>query len=466
MVRNLIAQYFRDMYNNEKGEKYTTLLHYFLTEFITTFLLAMPFWLDSAFIGSLGMINTYAALGVTNLFLNFIIKIGEAFSVSTTVLSGQFNGQNSHENAGRTIRDAFWLSTMLGLLFGGILFFGARTFYTWYGVSQEIIELGVPFLQLRAIGVLCMFIYFALVGFLRGIKNPRTPMKIFIFGSILFVFFDYVLIFGKWGFPTMGLQGSALATIIQYSSMMIIALLYVIWNKKNLKYGINIFSGLNDTSYIKHLLTISWPVILDKGIMAGAYIWLGSRIATIGTTGTAAFCVVKDMERFVFLPALAFAQIITFLVSNDAGIKNWDGIKINIKKTLLLASTAIIIIGSLFIYKLSHIIYLFDKKGEFNELAAQAFPILSIFILFDLLQLILSGALRGTGNVRIVMGVRLVTCCCFFGPISYVLSQWQFQNEAVKLILLYGSFYIGNALMSIWYIKRFNGERWKKATLT
>jgi hypothetical protein len=59
------------------------------------------------------------------------------------------------------------------------------------------------------------------------------------------------------------------------------------------------------------------------------------------------------------------------------------------------------------------------------------------------------------------MIVRLVTCFGYFVPVSYLLSQWQIQNEALKLILLYGSFYLGNALMSIWYIKRFRSEHWK-----
>ena len=107
----------------------------------------------------------------------------------------------------------------------------------------------------------------------------------------------------------------------------------------------------------------------------------------------------------------------------------------------------------------------FDKKGDFTNIAMQAFPILSVFILFDLLQLILSGALRGAGNVSIVMMVRLVTCFAYFVPVSYVLSQCHFQDEAIKLILLYGSFYFGNALMSIWYIRRFRGEGWKTPTL-
>lgn len=463
MVRDFFARYLHDIYHNEKGEQYSTLLRFFLPEFITNFLLyGMPFFLDSAFIGSLASVSTYATLGVTNSFLHLIIKVGEAISVGTVVLSGQFNGQSSFEDAGRTLRDAFWLTTILGLLFGGSLFFGAHAIYAWYGVSPEIIALGVPFLRLRAIGVLCMFIYLALVGFLRGIKNSRAPMKIFIFGSILFVIFDYVLIFGKFGFPALGLQGSALATVIQYSSMMVISLGYVLFNKKNRKYSINLFSGLTDISYIRHLLSISWPVVLDKGIMAGAYIWLGKMIATMGTGGIAAFSVVKDMERFAFLPAIAFAQIITFLVSNDVGTKNWEGVKVNIKKIMLLATGMVTTMLGLFIYHRAYIINIFDKKGDFSEIAMQAFPVLSIFIIFDLVQLILSGALRGAGNVRIVMVVRLVTCFAYFVPVSYLLSQWQCQNEALKLILLYGSFYLGNALMSIWYIRRFRSDHWKK----
>jgi MATE family multidrug resistance protein len=465
-MKKFVSRYMDDMYVGNKGEKYGKIVRYFLPEFVTNFLLyAMPFWLDAAFVGSLSSTDTYATLGITNSFIHLIIKVGEALSVGTLVLSGQLNGRRSFEDAGRAMRDAFWITTILGMVFGGALFFGARFIYSWYGVSPEIIELGVPFLRLRAVGVLCMFIYLALVGFLRGIKNTRTPMKIFIFGSILFVFFDYVLIFGKWGFPEMRLQGSALATVIQYVTMMIIALGYVLFNHKNRKYGISLFSALKDVSYVKHLLVLTWPVVLDKAIMAWAYVWLGKMIATMGTSGIAAFCVVKDMERFSFLPAIAFAQVITFLVSNDVGVKNWDNVKSNIKKVVFLATMMVVAILVVFIYYRAFIIGVFDKKGEFSEVAMQAFPLLSVFILFDLLQLILSGALRGAGNVHIVMVVRFVTCFFYFVPVSYFLSQWHFDNAAVKLILIYGSFYLGNALMSIWYIRRFRSEGWKTPTV-
>ena len=80
---------------------------------------------------------------------------------------------------------------------------------------------------------------------------------------------------------------------------------------------------------------------------------------------------------------------------------------------------------------------------------------------FDLLQLVLSGALRGAGNVKLVMTVRLLVCGFYFLPVSYILSQLAIEDTTLKLVLIYGSFYIGNALMSIVYINRFRGEDWK-----
>jgi len=284
-------------------------------------------------------------------------------------------------------------------------------------------------------------------------------------GALVFIFFDYALILGKWGFPAMGLQGSALASLLQYGFMFFVALCYVVFDKKNRKYGIELFSVLKDVSYLKKLLSLSWPVVLDKAALASAYVWLAKMIASMGTCGIAAFCVVKDMERFAIIPATAFAHVITILVSNDFGVKNWEGIKSNIKKIIFMCSIIVGVILILFSCWPERIIHLFDKKGEFTDLAARAFPILSILAFFDLLQLILSGAMRGTGNMRVVMTVRLVVVLCYFIPLSYFLSHLDMQDQTLKFILVYGSFYLGNALMSIVYINRFRGEDWKISSM-
>ncbi len=463
MKKNLLSSYIGGITDTESGENYSTIIRYFLPEFVTAFLLfSMPYWLDAYFIANLKSTSTYATLGSTNNLLHMIIKMAEAVLVSTVVVGGQFNGRGEYEQVGRTLRDAFWVTFFLGLSFASFLYFGAYHIYTWYGVSDEMIRVGVPFLRLRAVGIFFTFVFFAFIGFLRSIKNTRTPMQIFILGTAVFLFFDYALIFGKFGLPALGLQGSALASLLQYITMLCAAFAYILYDKKNRKYCIDLFAVFSGgKSQVLRLLQLSWPVVLDKATMAWAYIWLCKMIGPMGTCCIASFCVIKDMERFAFLPAIAFAQVVTFLVSNDLGVKNWDGIKSNIKKVVFMASMSVFMLLLIFSVYPEFIIRFFDRQGDFTVFAARAFPIISIFVFFDLLQLVLASALRGAGNVKTVMLVRFAVCAGYFVPVSYLISQLPIENQMIKFIMIYSSFYIGNGLMSIAYIKRFRGNAWK-----
>jgi len=461
MKKGLLASYVAGIVDTVHGESYSRILRYFLPEFVTAMLMLLPFWFDAGFISHLKSTPTYATLGVTSNLFHLIIKVAEALCVGTVVLSGQFNGIGDYKQVGQTVRDAFWVTCILGLVIASLLYFGAYWIYWWYGVSEEMIALGVPFLRLRAVGVFFTFVYFAFIGFLRGIKNTKVPMLFFILGSLSFVILDYALIFGKWGLPALGLQGSAIASITQYCVMLVAAICYVLFNKENKKYGISLFSGFSERLYMKKLLMLSWPVVLDKAIFAMSYVWLCKVLCPLGTCAVATFCVVKDMERFAFLPAIAGAQVITFLVSNDYGLQNWEGIKNNIKKVLLIASICVGSILLLFVIFAKYIIQIFDKTGDFTAVATQVFPILSVLVFFDVLQIVLSGALRGAGNVRTVMFVRLLVCIFYFVPLSYTLSRLPLQDQALKFILVYGSFYVGSAIMSLIYISRFRGEEWK-----
>ncbi len=463
MKKGLVASYIAGITDVVHGESYSRIIRYFIPEYIASLLLySVPVWLDGYFIGLLESTALYGTLGATNNLLHLIIKVAEAFAVGTIVLSGKYNGRGEFVQAGRALRDAFWVTCIIGMTIATILYTGAYWIYQWY-VPQEMIALGVPFLRLRAVSVLLMFIFFAFTGFLRGVKNTKAPMFILIVGISLFLFFDYALILGHFGLPKLGLNGSAIASIIQYAVMLSLVIGYVLMNKSYHKYSIDLFSVFSDKAQWKDLLKLSLPVMLDKATLAFAYIWLLKMMKPMGAKGVATFCVIKDMERFALVPAIAFAQIITLLVSNDYGKQNWQGIKSNIKKIIFLTSTIVCAILFVFSWYATSIISLFDRKGDFTVVAARIFPILSILVLFDVLQLVLSGALRGVANVRLVMMVRLIVCTCYFIPVSYLLSQLAIEDMGVKLVLIYGSFYIGNALMNIVYINRFRGEDWKTA---
>jgi len=460
--KNLISSCWDGITDVKQGESYWKILTYFFPEFITALVLySLLYLLDAYFIADLKSTSMYATLGVTNTMIHLLIKFSEGIGIGAVVLGGKLNGAQKFKQVGKTLTDSFWIALLTGLAISSFLYFGAYWIYYFYGVPQDMIHLGVPFLRVRALGIFFMFLYFAFVGFMRATKNTKTPMKIFAFGAAVFLFFDYVLIYGKLGFPKMGLMGSATASVIQYGAMLVMAVIAVFLRKKNRKYGINLFAPFRSLSRIVEIVKLSLPIVMDKSAIALAYIWLGGMTAHMGKIGLATFSVVKDLERFALLPAVAFAQVVTFLVSNDYGRQNWVGIKSNIKKILFMGSMMVFVILIVLTLWPRFFVQFFDKNGDFTDLAAGAIPILSVLVFFDVLQLILSGAMRGASNVKTVMITRILVCALYFVPCSYMISMMNFENMVLKFALLYGSFYVGNGLMSLVYIARFRSEAWK-----
>ena len=463
--KGIVASFIAGLRNTTEGESYNRILRLFFPEFISGLVLySFLNLLDAKFVADLQSTATYATLGTTNTLLHLLMKMGEAVSVGVVILGGAYNGAKEYKRAGRVINDAFWITTIIGGVLSAALFFGAYWIYYFYGVPEEMIHLGVPYLRLRAVSILFMFWYLALVGFLRSIKNTKTPMLIFILGAASFIITDYLLIFGNFGCPCMGFNGSACASIVQYGVMFLAALGYIFFNPQCRVYGIKLFSSIKEWADVRRLFQLSWPVVVDKATMATAYIWLGGMINHMGPTVIASYQVVKDMERLAFVPAIAFAQVATLLVSNNFGAGNFGAIKSNIKKILLMASLGVgVFLLVLSIYPTTFISF-FDKEGTFTAFAAIIFPALSVLVFFDLLQLILAASLRGVGNVRLVMFTRLVVCGLYFAPVAWFIAQAPIESMLVKFYLLYGSFYIGNGLMSIVYLYQFRSGKWHRQT--
>jgi multidrug resistance protein, MATE family len=461
MKKGILESYFNGIVSESKGESYTNILGYFFPEVVTALILHSAVYLiDASFIACLQSTSMFATFGVTKTFLHFITKFAEGLSIGASILCGQYNGAYEYKKVGYTVSETFWISIFLGFSISSFLFLGAYWIYYFYGVPKKMIELGIPFLRLRAVAIFFSFVYFSFLSFLRGIKNTRTPMNIFLFGIVVFTFFDYALIFGKFGFPEMGFQGSALASVIQYATMLITGFIVVFFNKNYRQYSISLVPKFN-FSRISRIIVMSWPVVLDKSILALTYIWLGVMLAHMGKYVLASYTVISDMERFAFLPAVAFAQVITFLVSNDFGAKRYEDVKVNIKKSVFLSSIFVFLILLILSLFPSLFISVFDKKGSFTDFTAFVFPIVSILIFLDVLQIILSGALRGIGQVKLVMWTRFFVCFGIFFPASYFLSHLQIESDALKFILIYGTFYLCNGIMSAIYIRKFRSEKWK-----
>lgn len=451
----------------------STLLSYFIPELITaTIVYILLDFINFRLIACTNIAMCNATVYVTNSLVHLLIKLAEGFSIGLVIICGQHNGAREFKKSGRVFSNALQLSAIIGGLVSLGLYVGAPLIYSLYDVPPAIANLGIPYLQTRSLGVFFLFLYYPFIGFLRGMKNPTLPMIFFAIGAVAFLFFDYALIFGAWGFPELGLYGSAIAHVIQYGVMLLAALIAFLWQADLHHYGINFLLPLRPSS-VKELLHISIPVMLDKASLALGPIWLNKMIGCVARCAPPAtsellfnsLTILKTTERIGLLPAIAFAQVITYVVSNDYRVGHFTTIRLNISKVLTWASGLVLSMLILFNFFPGFFLGVLGVQNPLNDYTLATLKLLVVIALFDIFQLILAASLRGAADVRYVMLTRVIAASCFLLPFSYLVMWLPFDNIFVKFMILYASLHMSKALMVGSYIKRFLGTAWKKQSL-
>jgi putative MATE family efflux protein len=442
-------------------EPYRSILRYFFPEFMVAFVLyTLVGLIDAQCVAYLKSTACYASLGVTNTLIFFINKLAEGVSVGAVIMCGQYQGQKNYEMVGKSAVAAFWATVLIGFSIAAFLYFNAGLLYRFLQIPEAMASEGVPFLQTRAIGIAFMFIFSALIGFLRGVKNTRAVMYFFVLGAFVFVFFDYALIFGAFGFAPRGFQGSAIAFALQYIVMFCAAIIYIVSKKEYRIYNFRFFRV--PWALLKPVFSFSWPVTFDKAALQIERIWLLRLIAPMGSVALGGLNVIRDMEALAFVPAIAFGHVVTLLASNNFGARQFQALKKTTIIIIVMAVGMVAMLLGIIMLNLPYLIGLFDRQHAFSDFAIQVFPVAAVLLFFDLFQVLLAGALRGTGNVQLVMWVRVLSAVVLFIPLSYLFSLLPFTSVVLKFIVVYGSFNLVNGITTLVYAYWFRSGRWLK----
>lgn len=446
-----------------KGDSFKNIVSYWLPELITAIVfVTLPPIYDSYLTAQMKSLVTYGAIGTASSFLYTIVKLAEAIPVAAVAIYGRYNGRKEYEKCGEGLGDTFWTSCFLGFVQFFVILIGANFIFKMLGVPTEMIQIGASFLRIKSLGFFFMFTFMAFLGFMRAIKNTRTPMFLTAFGVCFYTILAPMLSFGWLGLPPLGQNGMAIATVIEFALMNLIALIYILTTDDYKKYFTRVFFGIFSFKRALHLLNMSWPIIIDKSIMSYAYLWLNRMLAPMGNVAIGSFVAVHDLERFAYIPVVAAGAVIPFLVSNRLGAQDPDGATANVKKVLLLASATTISLLLTVCANSKFFISFFDKTGEFTALATQVLPYISLLVIFDITQIILSGALRGAGDVKTVMIGRFIACAVFFAPCSWITSHLPIQNQALRFVLTYGSLYVATGVMGLIFVLRMRNRTWLK----
>ncbi len=404
---------------------------------------------DNMMVGHVGTTELAAAA-----FSNSVFMIGMVFGMGVTYgltpLVGESFSKKDVDGMEAWLKNGVF-SHLLAAVFLSLIMFGVYFFLPLMGQPADVLELAKPYYILLCFSYLPFMLFFSSKQFFEGIGNTKMAMHITLTANLVNVVVNYVFIFGKFGFPAMGLYGAGIGTLTSRVLMPIMFAAYIVWNRKYLQYFIKANAEKLQLQRIIRILKIGIPIGFQLIVEVTAFAVGAVMMGWIGETTLAAHQVAMGMASFTYMISLGVSQANTIRVSHQMGIKDYVSMRTAAFASTHLVLAFMLVAALVFILARNLLPYLFTTDPAVIEIAASLLIIAAIFQLFDGLQVVMQSTLRGMSDVTVPMFIAFIAYLLIGLPGSYVLA---FVFEFGAQGIWYG-YVIGLAIAGILFYLRF-----------
>lgn len=377
---------------------------------------------DTAMVGRLENTTVVlAAMGLGLLATWAITSTFSSLSTGTHVIAARRFGQQDYAGAGRSLNNSLLLSFFLGLAFGIPGYFFSYEIINFFASDRAVALAGVGYMQWKFVGLTFFLFITSYRGFFNGIGHTKVFMYSAIIVNVLQIFLNYVLIFGSFGAPRMGLTGagcsSAIANIIGF--LFFFGVTFLPRYRKTFKYYSQ--TGI-EGPVMSQIVRISAPVSFQNILILLGFLVFMSITGMIGTIQQAASQVVITALFMSFLPCFGFGIGAQTLVGQSLGNGNYKLAKRYGAEAARLATYFTIVLGAIFVLLPDAVIILITTN---KDVAAVARPILRIAgaaQIFYASGIVLAHALQSAGATFYVMVIEVLTHWIIFLPLCYLLG--------------------------------------------
>lgn len=402
--------------------------------------------IDNIMVGQLGTAEL-AAVSLGNSFMFIAMSLGIGFSTAITSLIAEADGENNFASGKLAFKHGLFLCTTLGIiLFLGILVAKPLMYYMEQPV--EVVQLAIPYLDLVAISLIPLIIFQAFKQFSDGLSMTRYPMYATLIANIVNVFLNYVLIFGKFGLPQMGIVGAAIGTLVSRLIMVVFLWFFLKRREKSKDYVANIKFFALQSTMLKKILTLGFPSALQMFFEVGIFtsaIWISG---ILGKNPQAANQIALNLSAMTFMVAMGLSVAAMVRVGNQKGLKQYRELRRIAFSIFLLTFFIEIIFASCFIVFNNMLpeIYLniddienLADNTEVMTIAAKLLLIAALFQISDGIQVAVLGALRGLQDVTIPTVITFFAYWIVGFPISFYLGLYtEYKSIGIWIGLLAG----------------------------
>ena len=386
---------------------------------------------DNIMVGNLGA-TELAAVSLGNSFIFLAMSIGIGFSTAITPIVAQADAEKDDKKIRSAFHHGVFLCTVLGIcLF--ILIVLAKPIMNLMHQPKEVVDLAAPYIDWVAFSLIPVIVYQGYKQFADGLSQTKYSMYAIFMANVVHVFFNYVLIYGIWIFPKLGILGAAIGTVIS-RIMMVVFMHFLMRHNEKMKHYFKNFSFKEiRKSMLKKITYLGIPSALQmlfEVALFTAAIWL---TGSIGKNSQAANQIALTLATFTFMFAMGLNVTAMIRVSNQKGMNDYKNLIIVARSIFILALFLEIIFALLFVILHAVLPHYFLNMNDTNQaidnaeviaIASKLLLVAAVFQISDGIQVVVLGALRGLQDVKIPMYIAFVAYWIVGFPISFYLGKY------------------------------------------
>lgn len=375
---------------------------------------------DNVMVGQLGA-APLAAVSLANSIIFIALSIGIGFTFAITPLIAEADGENNIKNGRSYFQHGMLLSTVLGILLFIVLVF-IEPILHHMDQPEEVVVLAIPYFKIVAFSMIPLLIFQGLKQFSDGLSLTKYAMKATIVANVINVLFNYLLIYGIWIFPELGIVGAAYGTLFSRFAM-VVFLIYIMKSKAVFAPYFKSFSFSEiKKSVLKRVFDLGYPtamqMLFEVGIFAAAIMLSG----VLGTNSQAANQIALNLSSMTFMIGVGLGVAATVRVGNQKGLKKFKELRRIAISIFLLMIIIDLFFAIGFIAGKDFLPTLYINEAEVIKTASILIVIAGFFQLSDGFQVVVLGALRGLQDVKIPMWITFIAYWVIGFPICYYLG--------------------------------------------
>ena len=415
---------------------------------------------DLMMVGSLGA-WALTAVGLTTQPKFLLMTVFQSMNVGATALVARYKGADNPQKANLVVRQAVLLTLVLSVIASVLGYIFAEPMIRFMGATDaQSLEGGTVYLQIQMLGFVFMALTTTVTAVLRGVGDSRTAMIYNLVANLVNVVFNYLLIYGRLGFPRMGVAGASLATIIGQFVAFLAALVCILRGRGYLR--LEFREGFKpDREMLGNIFNIGLPAMIEQLLMRAGMIIYAKTVATLGTVPFATHQVCMNIQALSFMNGQAFAVSATTLMGQSLGRRRPDMAQAYCSRTRRVGMFIAVAIGLSFIFLGRQMVSLYNSDPQIVELGGRVLLLVAVMQPLQSSQFIIAGALRGAGDTRATAVITFITVLIVRPVSAIILVQglhWGLEGAWIAMVL-------DQVLRSVLVLARYQGGKWKTIRL-